>query len=72
MRQLLPIVHKNLVYRLTTDFEYGYPNGLFWCSITEIHRGRHLRLPRDAYLITLKVDVTCAYANKNEEQPQAY
>jgi len=50
----------------------GFPSGVFCCFTTEKQHGRPLRLPGNAYLIVLKVGVTCTYVNENEEQPTGF
>jgi len=43
----------------------------FWCSTTEIHRDRPLRLEGDAYLIISKAGVTRTYAKESKNSPRA-
>jgi len=57
---------------LPQSFESGFSDGFFWCSITEKHQSEPVRLPRSAYFVILKVDMTRIYPNENEEQPGGF
>jgi len=63
---------ENRAFQLTTCFESSFPGGLFWHSTNEKYRGRPLRLPGNANLVSSKVGVTQTYANKNKEQHRGF
>jgi len=56
---------------ITTDVESGFPSGLFWCY-TAKNTTVGLSGTGNVYLVILKVYVTRAFANKDEEQPKGF
>ena len=51
---------------------HSFPSGIFCRFTTEKQHSMPCRLLGNAYLIVLKVGMTCIYVNQNKGQPRGF